>query len=173
MKKIVLVIVLLLSIPFIQGCGSETTTGMAVGGGLSELLRETFKGAEADIARKKALAIAAYNEGITQGKTVAELDELSEKVDHMVLVEKGFETSRKFLGVDFSKPETTSLAVTGAIELAMLIWGGRKLLKTQRKYSAEKKGLAKALTSNGGTVNAETVYKSIAAERRVLKLPSG
>jgi len=150
------------------------TTGAAIGGGVLGLLSETITGAEKDLARKKADAIAAYNEGVSQGKTVAELDELREDVDEALLLEKGVDTGKKILGVDFSKPDTIALATTGIIELGLLIFGGRKLIQTGKKYSAEKKGIRNALTkSENGTVDAATVYSSIGEERIKLKIPVG
>lgn len=171
-KRITFIVIFLFSLPLIQGCGSEMATGAAIGGGFSELLRETVKGADADITRKKVEVIATYNAGVERGASIEELDELKREVDKMVLVEKGVDTGKKILGVDFSKPDTVALATTGLVELALLVFGGRKLIQTGKKYSAEKKGVAKALTG-GGVVDASAIYTSIAAERTKLKIPIG
>ena len=174
MKRVIVGIVLVFAAALIVGgCSGDTATGAGLGGGVSELLRETFAGAEKDIARRKEQLIVAYNKGVETGASVEELSEIENKIDDMVLVEKGADTGKKILGVDVSKPETVGLAATGLFELGLLIFGGKKLSNTMKKYKAEKKGLAKALTANGGTVNANIVYESIGQERQKLKLPIG
>jgi len=156
---------------FTSGCGSEMATGAAIGGGVSELLRETIKGADADFARKKAKVIAAYNAGVERGAMIEELDELARDVDLVIRMEAGKDMGKTFLGFNYTNPRSGDIATL--IELGIILFGGRKLIQTGKKYSAEKKGIAKALTANGGTATAKAVYDSIAKERQHLKLPVG
>ena len=137
-KRIVIGCMMLMCMAGLSGCSGETATGMAVGGGVSELLRETFAGAEKDIARKKASAIAAYNEGVTQGKSVAELDELQEDVDKIIKIEAGKDVGKTLLGFNYTNPKSGD--ITTLIELGIILLGGKKLSTVAKKYSAEKKG---------------------------------
>jgi hypothetical protein len=171
MKKIVFVCVLLVFSIGFTGCGSETATGVGIGGGISELLRETIAGADADLARRKAELEVAYAKGVETGIDQEELDEIEKKWNQVVKIEAGKDVGKTLLGFNYEKPESGD--ITSLVELGIILLGGKKLNTLRKKYKAEKMGIAKALTENGGTVDAKTVYGSIAAERKALKLPTG
>lgn len=172
MKKLILIgVLLLIFIPFINGCSSEMATGAAIGGGVSELLRETLKGADADIARKKEELEEAYRLGVETGASQEELDGIEDKWNAVVKLEAGKDAGKTLLGFNYENPQSGDIATLA--ELAIILFGGKKLHTLSKKYKAEKMGIAKALTKNGGSVTAENVYGSIAEERRRLKLPIG
>jgi len=145
------VIVLLLT----TGCSSEFATGGAVGTGLGALFQNTIAGAEKDLETRELALVDAYNKGIEMGMEQESLDGIAKEIERTRLMRGGVEVSKKFLGVDWSNPQQTSMAFASLIELGLIVYGGNKLRKTGKELRGTKAGINKFCGVNEAKVAGE------------------
>lgn len=140
MKKLVTFVVLLL---LTAGCGSEFGTGAAAGTGIGAAFMHTLTGAKADLMAREEALIEAYNEGVEMGMAQEDLDGIKREIEWMRRGQEGVEVGEQFLGLDWENPKQTGLAMGSLIELALIIFGSRKLIQVSRDLKGTKAGVAK------------------------------
>jgi hypothetical protein len=131
MRKINLICVLSICV-CVVGCGSEVGAG-AAGVGLGSALQHTLSGAQRDLEAREAALIKAYNEGVAIGAKQEDLAAIEKELERLRRGQAVVKTGGQLLNTNWSNPRETGLAVTGIFELALLVFGGKKLASTTRK----------------------------------------
>lgn len=116
--------------------GCESTAGnLAAGAAAGFAGSETYKGAQADLAKKKAEAIEAYNLGVEQGAEVQTLEQLKRQIDILTLTQEGLRQAATVASTDWNNPLESQETILG-------LWG---LLGTVVSgWLFKKKGTAEA-----------------------------
>lgn len=170
MKKVLLIFTVLfvLSLGLTAGCGEAAAIG-AAGFGAGFLGSETLKGFEADLDKREAELIAAYNKGVESGAEKETLDQIEKELQRTRQIKEGTGVVKTVLGVDWSKPKEAAGAIALITQLGVAIFLEEKLRKRNKSHSALKKGVNKTLAESEPEVAAK-LYSNVGAERNKLKL---
>lgn len=176
-KLLILMVVVLLGLVGITGCGSEAAVGGAGAAG-GFLASETFKGMEADLEKREAELVAAWNAGQEQGMEAEKLADIEKELDRVRTGKSTVKVAKKFLGIDWSNPE--DIGVTGGPLVALIVYGLLKRKKfgeiltdletVSSKYDAHKAGTQKFMKT-ATPEDATKLFNEIGDARRVLKVP--
>lgn len=142
MRTLTTITTIVIVLLFTTGCGSELSTG-AAGAGIGAMLQNTILGAEKDLEVRELALVDAYNKGIEMGMEQESLDAIEKEIERTRLMRGGVEVSKKFLGVDWSNPQQTSMAFASLIELGLIVYGGNKLRKTGKRLRGTEAGVNK------------------------------
>jgi len=142
-RRLILILIVIVSTVGITGCGSEATTAGAAGIGLGALFQNTLTGAKADLAAREQALIAAYNEGVTLGMRTEDLAKIEKELEWVRKGQAGAATGESLLGVDWNDPSQTGSAIANVIGLGLLVFGGKKYMQTTTKLQKTEAGINK------------------------------